>query len=54
MGEPRYDVYAVSIATNERRLLAQDMDDRNAEAVIKLAVMRRGVETEFYTKEERK
>ena len=51
--ETKYDVYAISLATNERTLLAQNMDERNAEAIIKMAVIRRGVETEFYAKEER-
>lgn len=46
----RYDVIAVTIAEPRTvRLLAHDKDGRNAEAIIGMAVVRRGVRTEFYT-----
>jgi len=43
-----YDVIAVNIKTGARRTLATDKTERNAEAIISLAVMRRGVTEEFY------
>lgn len=45
----RYDVIAVSI--NEPRtvrLLAHDRDGSNAQAIVEMAVARRGVKDEFY------
>ena len=42
------DVLAVNIDTRRVRLLAESKDERNAEAIINMAVMRRGVEEEFY------
>lgn len=47
--ELRYDVIAVNIKTHQVRMIAHDKDARNAEAIIKMAVMRRGIEEEFYT-----
>lgn len=44
-----YDVLAVNIATSKVRFLAQGKDERNAEAIINMAIMRRGVDEEFYT-----
>ena len=44
-----FDVVAVTIKTRKVRLLAENKTERNAEAVVKMAVMRRGVEEEFYT-----
>ena len=51
--DPRHlwDVVAVTIRTGERRLMDEKKTERNAEAFIQMAVMRRGVETEFYIKE---
>lgn len=48
---PLYDVFAVSIKTGERRLMANKKTAENAEAFIKIAIMRRGVEEEFYISE---
>lgn len=46
----RKDVIAVRIRVPRTvRVLASGLDEANAEAVIKLAVLRRGVENEFYT-----
>ena len=39
---------AVNIKTGTKRPLATDKTERDAEAVIKMAVMRRGVQEEFY------
>lgn len=44
-----FDVLAVSIETNAVRLMAQNKDERNAEAIVEMAVIRRGVEEEFFT-----
>ena len=43
-----YDVVAVNLETKAVRFMAEKQDQRNAEAVVYLAVMRRGVDTEFY------
>lgn len=50
-GGVRYDVIAVTLGGSPRtvRLLAHDKDARNAEAIIEMAVARRGVTSEFYT-----
>ena len=48
MTEPLYDVRAVNIETNEERIIANRMTVRNAEACMRMAVMRRGVEVEFF------
>lgn len=44
--EPLYDVIAVE--TDAERLMAQNKDRRNAEAIMNFAVMRRGVEGEYF------
>lgn len=51
MSRESFDVVAVSLKGEPRkvRVFARDEDEENAEAVIKMAVMRRGVEEEFYT-----
>ena len=43
-----YDVLAVNISTGKVRVVATDKNERNAEAVVNMAVMRRGVETDYY------
>ena len=48
MIEQNYDVVAVNIKTGATRLIAEDKTLPNAEAVVKMAVLRLGVETEFY------
>ena len=45
---PLYDVAAVNIKTSVVRLIDQGKTKRNAEAVVLMAVMRRGVEEEFF------
>lgn len=43
-----YDVVAINIATGKVRLLAENKSEANAEAIVKMAVMRRGVDEECY------
>jgi hypothetical protein len=43
-----FDVEAVNIKTGEVRKLAENKTRENAEAIVKMAVMRRGVDEEFY------
>lgn len=43
------DVLAVNMETHAVKVLASNLTERNADAVERLAVMRRGVETDFYT-----
>jgi hypothetical protein len=45
----RFDVIAVDMKTLEERVIAEDKTEANAEAVMKMALMRRGVDQEFYT-----
>lgn len=47
----RYDVLAVDLATKRVSLMAPDLTEPNAEAVVQMAVMRRGVEEAFYVAE---
>lgn len=43
-----YDVLAVNIKTGAVRILEKDSEGDDADAVVKMAVMRRGVEEEFF------
>lgn len=43
-----FDVVAVDIKANTVRLMAESKTAANAEAVERMAIMRRGVNTEFY------
>ena len=43
-----FAVYAVTIATGERRVMAIDKTNGDAEAFVKIAIARRGVDVEFY------
>lgn len=43
-----FDVIAVNIETNKVRMMATGKTERNAEAIEQMAVMRRGVEEEFF------
>ena len=43
-----YDVVAVNLESNQVRLLAQQKTKRNAEAIVNMAVIRRGVNEEFF------
>lgn len=44
-----YDVVAVNIATSIVRVMGTGKTKPNAEAYVAMAVMRRGVEVEFYS-----
>jgi len=44
-----YDVLAVNLKTNTVRFMAQGKTKANAEAIENMAVMRRGVDEEFFT-----
>lgn len=44
-----YDVVAVDLGTNRVRLIANSKRFSDAEAIVKMAVMRRGVEQEFFS-----
>jgi hypothetical protein len=49
MGEATYRVVAVQIETGKPDfVMAEGQTERNAEAIVKLAVMRRGVNEHFY------
>ena len=43
-----WDVLAINQSTYRIRKLAEDKTKESAEAIVSMAVMRRGVETEFY------
>lgn len=49
MTNKTFDVIAVGIADRKVRLIAQDKTERNADAIVMMAVSRRGVEDEFFT-----
>lgn len=44
-----FDVIAVSIKTGKVRLMAENKSERNADAIVMMAVARRGVDEEFFT-----
>ena len=46
--EPRFDVIAISIRGGSERALASDKAEPDAEAIVKMAIARLGVEGEFY------
>ncbi len=48
MNRDMYDVLAIGLRTREVRVLERNLSLLNAEAVVALAIMRRGVEEEFY------
>ena len=45
---PSFDVVAVNIQTGEERVIASRETERDAEAIVSMAVARRGVEKEFF------
>lgn len=51
MTKPLFRVIATNIKSLDRRIIAADKTEKNAEAVMKMAIMRRGVEEEFFTVE---
>ena len=42
-----YDVIGVDLITNEVRIIAEKKSERNAKAIIEMAVIRNGCEEEF-------
>ena len=44
----KYDVVAIDLTTNEVRLIEQGATLPNAEAIVAMAVMRRGCDEEFF------
>ena len=44
-----FDVVAVSLETGKVRLIAENKTERNADAIVCMAVARRGVDVEFFT-----
>jgi hypothetical protein len=44
-----FDVVEVNTSTLEVRVIARDKSEADAEAIIQMAVIRRGVEESFYT-----
>lgn len=46
--EKRFDVVAVNLRTKRVLIIATDKGERNADAIINMAVARRGVDEEFY------
>lgn len=44
-----HDVVAVNLVTNTVRVIASGKTQENAEAIVNIAVTRRGVEEEFFT-----
>lgn len=48
MTEQLFDVVAVNIETGAERFIAQNKTERDAEAIVKMAVIRRGVDVEFF------
>ena len=50
--EKLFDVVATNIKTGKKRFIAQDETEGNADAIVNMAVMRRGVDEEFFTAEQ--
>lgn len=48
MSDQLFDVVAVNIETGIVRMMAEGKTQPNAEAVVKMAIMRRGLDEEFY------
>lgn len=44
-----YDVVAVDLESNVVRILETSKTESNAEAIVRMAVMRRGVDKEFFS-----
>ena len=42
------DVVAVDLVTNTVRMMAENKTESNADAIVNMAVMRRGVDEEFF------
>lgn len=49
MADELFDVVAVNIQTKAERIIETRKTKRNAEAIVDMAAMRRGVDEEFFT-----
>ncbi len=49
--QPTWRVVATNINTRERRILSTGNSESDADAFVMMAVMRRGVDNEFFTAE---
>lgn len=47
-GTELFDVIAVNIETGAERIIEAGKSERNAEAIVNMAAMRRGVDEEFF------
>lgn len=47
-----YNVYAYNLETGDKRLIDENKTENNAEAIVRLCVMRRGVDEECFAMEE--
>lgn len=47
--EELFDVIAVNLKTSKIQMFDENKSEANAEAVVNMAVMRRGCDKEFYT-----
>lgn len=45
----QFDVVAVNLETGKVRFMAKNKNENDAEAIVKIAVMRRGVDEEFFS-----
>ena len=50
MSQELYDVIAVNIQSKQERVLATGKTRKNAEAIVNMAVMRQGLEKEYFKK----
>jgi len=50
MPQELYDVIAVNIQSKQERVLATGKTRKDAEAIVKMAVMRRGLDEEYFKK----
>lgn len=48
MSDELFDVVAVNLTTGAERTIATGKTEKNAEAIVSMAVTRRGVEVEFF------
>jgi hypothetical protein len=48
MSDDRWDVIAVNLATHKIRILDHDKDFENADAIVRMAVLRRGTQEEIF------
>ena len=52
MNEALWDVVAVNVDSRKVRMIAEGKSAKNAEAIVMMAVSRRGVEEEFFAEVE--